>query len=229
MRDDITSIPVSEVFEPRDGCPLCRLRDTLEQRVVTYITGAAMMEPDVRQETNRTGFCHTHYTQMLGQRNRLSVALILQSHLEELDKQVFAGVPVIGKSAGKQGQSAGKATASCFVCRKVDTSMERMVATVCRLWEQERDFRQLFEEQPYLCLPHFSMLTAAAASAMSRKNAPDFQKVCAALSRRHLAELKGDVDHFCRMFDYRNAGGDWGNSKDAIERTVGFLTGRPAK
>lgn len=45
MRDDITSIPISEVFEPRDGCPICRLRNTLEDRVVEYITGAAMMEP----------------------------------------------------------------------------------------------------------------------------------------------------------------------------------------
>ena len=38
MREDITSIPVSEVFEPRDGCPICRLRDTLEDRVVDYLS-----------------------------------------------------------------------------------------------------------------------------------------------------------------------------------------------
>ena len=43
MRYDITNIPVAEVFEERDGCPICRLRDQLEQRVVEYITGAAMM------------------------------------------------------------------------------------------------------------------------------------------------------------------------------------------
>ena len=43
MREDITSIPISEVFEPRDGCPICRMRDMLEARVVDYITGAAMI------------------------------------------------------------------------------------------------------------------------------------------------------------------------------------------
>ena len=52
MHDSLVTIPVSEVFEPREGCPLCRLRDTLEQRVVEYITGAAMMEPDIRIQTN---------------------------------------------------------------------------------------------------------------------------------------------------------------------------------
>ena len=60
MREDITSIPISEVFEPQDGCPLCRLREMLEERIAVYITGAAMMEPDVRQETNRLGFCNPH-------------------------------------------------------------------------------------------------------------------------------------------------------------------------
>ena len=48
MREDITSIPISDVFEPRDGCPICRMRNLLEERVADYITGPAMMEPDVR-------------------------------------------------------------------------------------------------------------------------------------------------------------------------------------
>ena len=55
MRQDICTIPVSEVFEPKDGCPLCRLRDVLEQRMTEYITGSAMMEPDVRIDTNQIG------------------------------------------------------------------------------------------------------------------------------------------------------------------------------
>lgn len=37
MRDNIYTIPVSEVFEPKCGCPICRLRDTLENRCVEYI------------------------------------------------------------------------------------------------------------------------------------------------------------------------------------------------
>ena len=65
MRSDICSIPVNEVFEPKDGCPLCRLRDMLEERVLDYIMGAAMMEPDVRKETNKQGFCYDHFKAML--------------------------------------------------------------------------------------------------------------------------------------------------------------------
>ena len=82
MREDICSIPINEVFEPKDGCPYCRMRDMLEDRMATYITGAAMMEPDVRVETNRLGFCETHMKHILERGSRLSVALILQTLLD---------------------------------------------------------------------------------------------------------------------------------------------------
>ena len=52
MREDICTIPVSDVFEVNDGCPICRMYDMLQTRAVDYITGAAMMEPDVRLVTN---------------------------------------------------------------------------------------------------------------------------------------------------------------------------------
>ena len=228
MRDDITSIPISEVFEPRDGCPVCRLRDTLEERVVDYITGAAMLEPDVRQETNRLGFCHVHYQMMLKKRNRLGVALIMQSHLDEIERQVFAGPPLLGKSAKNQAKSASFSVCTCFVCRQIDWAMERMLATICRLWENERDFRRLFEEQPALCLPHFSLLTEAAAKNMGKKSLPDFCKAASGLCKSYLTELRKDVSHFCRMFDYRSGGedADWGNSKDSVERSIWWLTSR---
>lgn len=221
MKQDLTTIPIGEVFEPRDGCPLCRLRDLLETRVTDYITGAAMMEPDIRIETNAQGFCLTHYRQMLKKRNRLSVALTMESRLDELDRRVFGGLPV-----GREKRAA-EAQSTCFVCREVDGTMDKMTATVCRQWEADRDFRALFSEQPFLCLPHYTALIAAS-SRMSRKGAAAFGKEAAELCRGYLQTLREDVHHFTTMFDYRNSGpdADWGNSRDAIERTVTFLTGR---
>ena len=224
MRVDITTIPISEVLEPRDGCPICRLRDTLEDRAVTYITGAAMMEPDVRIETNKQGFCLTHYQMMLQKRNRLGVALMLESHLAAVEKRVFSGL-------GNKGKSAGREQHTCFVCDIVDRNMERMLQNLCRMWEQDRDVRELFAAQTGLCLPHFSLLAETAVAQMSRKNAPAFVDAAAKICRAELNGLQEDVSHFCRMFDYRNAGenADWGNSKDSVERTIRFLTSRPVK
>ncbi len=228
MRYDITNIPVTEVFEEGDGCPICRLRNKLEDRAVEYITGAAMMEPDIRIETNKQGFCLTHYRMMLKKKNRLSVALMLESHLDEMEKQVFAGLPILGKGSRKQAKSAGKATETCYVCGQLDGAMEKMLATVCRTWEAQRDFRQLFEKQDCLCLPHFSALVETAAGCMSRKEQPYFAKEASKLARNYLTELRGDVHHFCEMYDYRNntPDADWGNSKDSIERAIWYLTTR---
>ncbi len=229
MRADITNIPISDVFDPKEGCPICRMRNLLEQRMAEYITGAAMMEPDVRIETNRLGFCYDHFRLILKQRNRLGVALMLESHLDEMEKAVFkGGLPFLGRSGKSQAKSAVSRTETCFICDKVDWAMERMLATVCRLWESERDFRQLFEEQEALCLPHFIELTKAAEKNMNKHSISDFSKAASELSKRYLTELRSDVSHFCKMFDYRNSGegADWGNSRDSVERAVWFLTSR---
>ena len=61
----------------------------LESRLAEYITGAAMMEPDVRIETNRLGFCARHFDKICEVGNRLSIALILESHLHELEEREF--------------------------------------------------------------------------------------------------------------------------------------------
>lgn len=227
MRDSITSIPVSEVFEPKEGCPICRMRDTLERRVVEYITGAAMMEPDVRAETNKQGFCITHYRQLLRQHNRLGVALMLESHLDHTDKTVFAGLPLVGKRSGRQARSAEKNTATCFVCQQVDWGMERMLATVCRLYGTEREFRELFAAQESVCLPHFSVLADAAAG-MEKRWQGEFLKTASVLCRKNLQDLRADVHHFTEMYDYRNTGedADWGTSRDSIERSITWLTSR---
>ena len=228
MRQDIVTIPIGEVFEPKDGCPICRLRDMLETRMAEYITGAAMMEPDIRIETNKRGFCFPHYQMLLKQRNRLGVALMLESHLNELEGRVFGSDGLFKKNPAKQGKDAAAAGESCFVCHHVNDNMRRMVGNACRLWESDGDFRRLFEEQPSICLPHFAMLCEVAQTEISRKNLPDFQKMAASLCRKSLNVLQEDVSHFCRMFDYRNntPDADWGNSRDSVERAVDFLTSR---
>ena len=163
MRDSIYTIPISEVFEPKKGCPICAMRDTLEQRCVEYIMGAAMMEPDIRIETNRLGFCTEHFEQMLHQKNRLSLALMLESHLKELKAHNFK--PILEKAHAKPKKREGMKTVNdtCFVCEKIDWALSRMLGTVVELYGRDTAFRQLFSEQEELCLPHLELLLCAGA------------------------------------------------------------------
>ena len=229
MRDSIYTIPVSEVFEPRQGCPICTMRDILEERSVEYIMGAAMMEPDVRVETNRQGFCRFHYGMMLSRKNRLSLALMLESHLMEIKQHgLKPGSAAKGGLFGKKDGAPEKE--SCFVCGKIAWAQQTMFDTIMRQYAASAEFRELYAQQQMLCLPHFKELTAYAAAHMDKKHRDAFIKESTRLCRQALEELNGDVSHYCKMFDYRNAGADadWGNSRDSIERAIYFLTSRRA-
>lgn len=181
MRDDICTIPISEVFEPKQGCPICRLRDMLETRMVDYITGAAMMEPDVRQETNKSGFCRRHLDQMLQKRNRLSVALTLDTHLKEICSELDS----ISSKGVAKGQLPRLHTAldGCFVCDKIEWGMERLLDTVFRVWQKEPDFQALFREQECLCFPHYVRLMEAGQKSMHKKVYPAFAAEATALPK----------------------------------------------
>ncbi len=211
MKESIYTIPVSEVFEPKDGCPICRLRDTLEKRSVEYVMGAAMMEPGVRIETNKSGFCSKHFEMMLKQQNRLSIALILESHLEHIQKEIVKNL-----------------SQSCYVCDKIDWAMQRMYETIFKLWSKEESFRELYSQQPVICLEHYAQLASMAVAKLGKKQAPQFLEETEKLSRKYLDKVQSDVSHFCKMFDYRNSGpnADWGNSRDSIERAIWYLTSR---
>ncbi len=225
MRSDICSIPVAEVFEPKDGCPICRMRDMLEERMLEYIMGAAMMEPDVRIQTNKEGFCFTHYKKMLNRRNRLSVALMMESHLKEIEKKVFGGLLTTNSGKGKAGE---RMTESCFVCHQIENGMTALIRNTMVLYENDRDFRQLFSEQPEFCLPHFALLTEAADKNLPKKYRAMMKDDLSKITLAALQELHKDVKHFCDMYDYRNntEDADWGNSRDSLERSTKFLTTR---
>ncbi len=88
MAEQLYTIPINDAFDQFDGCPMCRLRTQLENQSLEYIMGAAMMEPNIRIVTNRLGFCRTHFRRMLGMGNRLSLALILESHLQYVQQEL---------------------------------------------------------------------------------------------------------------------------------------------
>ncbi len=219
MREDICTIPVNDAFLEKDGCPICRMRSMLEERALEYITGAAMMEPDVRIVTNKQGFCGEHMGKLAARRSSLPLALMLQTHLEDLGESLFL-------KNDKDGKIAAARLSTCFICEKVEWGMEHMLQTVYVSFERDREFRALMEEQPTICLPHYQLLLSGIKKSGLKRYSDEFRACIRTLAERQLNELNADLKHFCSMFDYRNNGSDdWGNSKTAIERTVRFRAG----
>lgn len=225
MKESIYTIPISQVFEPKQGCPLCALARALDTRWAQYITGAAMMEPDVRIRTNEEGFCGRHLSGMLAQRNRLSVALLLQTRLDYVLSHLDDPTP----NSGWGRKEATKSSSTCFVCNRVENELNRLADNLVTIWVRENSFRQLYAHQEYLCVPHHRLLCCAAEK-LKGENRSQFQAETTALARRGLKLVKEDVDAFCKLFDYRDSGAEQPTQQvaTAVERAAALLCGGAA-
>ena len=63
-------------------------------------------------------------------------------------------------------------------------------------------------------------LMEMAAAEMSGSVLRDFVTDLTDATRKSLEKLEGDLEGFTLKFDYRNADKPWGDSRDALERTV---------
>lgn len=221
------TIPVNEAFEASAadhacGCPFCALYRTLEENELDLILGASMMEPDIRIRTNREGFCRLHYDLMFTRKNRLGMALTLESHLAELAGEIRDGG--LGGGRGiKPVKRIGELEGNCYVCNRIGRNFEEMVDTAVYIWQTDEAFAPKLKAQPYFCLPHYRKFLQYGQKRLSKKELPTFAAQCAKVVEDYLTELQKDVSWFCKKFDYRYDEEPWYNSKDAVERAFKFL------
>lgn len=228
--EKIYTIPVNEAFEASAadkncGCPFCTLYRKLEEDELDIILGASMMEPDIRIKTNDQGFCKTHYDMMFTRKNRLGMALMLESHLNQLKSEISGGAFSLKGVGVDQMKRLEKLEETCYVCGRIDFSMSKMLETAVLLWEKDPTFREKLRSQPYICLPHCRMFVDYGRKGLPKKLFGDFYKEVSAVVNEYFDALREDVSWFCKKFDYRYENEPWGNAKDAVERAIKFTSG----
>ena len=229
MGETIYTIPINEAFDAcaedkSRGCPFCRLYNQLKKNEIELILGASMMEPDVRIKTNEQSFCPEHFDQLLTAKNRLGLALILESHMEQLRKEVNdKGLSaLIGKVGTAAPQRLNKLDGSCYICSRIEHNFKRVLSNAVYIWTTDEEFNIKVQNQPYICLPHFRMWLETAQNEMKKGYAEFYREVSKPVYK-YFDELKSDVSWFCKKFDYRYDSEPWGNSKDSVERARKFL------
>ncbi|NLO49138.1 MAG: hypothetical protein GX111_12670 [Clostridiales bacterium] len=235
MIEKIYTIPINEAFEhthqnPEEGCPLCRLHAKFEASTLSFCLGGAMMEPDVRIEMNRKGFCPDHLQKLASMKNKLALALILESRLDEI-RNDFQMPPTSEKKglfspkpSGSDGADAlGRASASCFVCDKIRFTDGRYASNTAALWGAEEQFRQTFTGQPFFCVSHAAILLKHAKHELNPTKYEQFYTSLMDIENKYLTQLRENVGRFCVSFDYRNAGKPLGEEKHCIEDALKFL------
>ena len=220
MFEKIYTIPVNEAFDLYSRCPICSLYKKLEDNELDIILGAAMMEPDIRIQTNEKGFCGKHFDIMFNMKNRLGLALMLESHLSENIVRTINGG--LFNFSGKN-KKLEKQKNSCYVCWRIEQSLTKMLETTALLWQREKEFKEKLLKQPYFCMSHYSSLLYAGEYTLPKKSYTDYADDCKTVMTRYAEKLSADVSWFVKKFDYRYENEPWGDSKDAVERAIKFL------
>lgn len=234
MRYHLDTIPVWEAFEANAPCPVCLDRVKAEALLVERALGASVMEPAVRAEANRLGFCARHQAMLYERENRLGHALLLQSRLNEISAQADAlfdkeektpHAALFGKKAQAAGSGFDRTQSGCLICAQLHENEERFLYSMLHLYQHDAAFREKYAASRGLCLRDAGPVLRMARSRLKGETLAQFTAGTRALFKRALQKNIEDIDFFTRKFDYRNADLPWGDKRGAVERAVNFLRG----
>ena len=226
MAETIYTIPINEAFDEaaeskKCTCPFCKLESDLEHNEIDIILGASMMEPDIRIKTNEKGFCPTHFSKLMTHGKRLPMALMLESHLNEIYDDITKKDET--KNADKVLKRLNALNCSCYICDRVSSNYKKILSNAVYMWSSDEEFRKKLSSQKCFCVRHFCDLTAVASNQLGKKPFAEFYDSASSVFASYFKDLKGDISWFCKKFDYRYQEEPWYNAKDSVERAVAFL------
>ena len=240
MKEQLYTIPLNDAVNAGDECPFCFIERSIERDLLDFVlgSGSSYMEADIREMTDKAGFCRQHFKKMFDYGNTLGNAWILKTHYQKVIgemKNEFAHFKPARLSfkdklrkAGELNPLAGwvqKKEASCYICDHFAETYARYLDTFFYLWNQDDSFRQKVREGKGFCLHHFGDLCQAADSKLSNNTRDSFYETLLPLMERNMERLAEDVAWMVEKFDYRNKDADWKDSRDAIQRGMQKLKG----
>jgi len=100
MKYELQTIPIWNAYDSGEDCPLCHLEEKLEADYQRFFLGNSVMAPDMRIEVNAKGFCRPHYRLLYRGENKLGLALMAQTRLEERRRSFTGVMREAGHAAG---------------------------------------------------------------------------------------------------------------------------------
>ncbi len=241
MKEQLYTIPLNDAVNAEDECPFCYIERNVEQDLLDFTlgSGSSYMEADIREETDKAGFCRMHFQKMFDYGNTLGNAWILKTHykrmIEEMTRQFqdFAPGKTSFKDKFKKSPSDDNALVawvkekenSCYICNRFRDTYNRYLDTFFVMYKRDADFRAKIASSKGFCLPHFGDLCKEADKRLNDKEKQEFYSMVTELMTNNMNRLQEDVSWLVEKFDYRNKDADWKNSKDAIQRGMQKLKG----
>ena len=244
MKEKLYTIPLNDAMNVEDECPLCYIENKVNQDLLDFVlgSGSSYMEADMREKTDKAGFCRAHFKKMFDYGNTLGNAWILKTHYMEMrhqmSKEMDAYKPgktsILSKFSKSSGQKEMKNSVaawvrtkedSCYICNSFNEMYERYLDTFFVMYKKDPEFVQKVKESKGFCLTHFGDVCEAAETRLNDKQKEEFFAMLFPLMKENMERLQEDVSWLVEKFDYRNKDADWKNSKDAIQRGMQKLKG----
>lgn len=157
MREKLYNIPINDAVNAGDECPFCYIERSIEQDLMDFVlgSGSTYMEADVREKTDKAGFCKIHYKKMFDYGNTLGNAWIMKTYLRNITKEaetVFKEYKptsnglkaMFGKNEDKSINAISrwiqKKQDSCFICAGFKDHYDRYMKTFFEMYDRDRDF-----------------------------------------------------------------------------------------
>lgn len=232
MKEQIYTIPVNDGFEADGECPFCAMRGKLERDVLDYVLGPSYMEQDVRDVTNEKGFCTEHYKMMYDAQNRLGLALMVSTHMAAIENKMTELVKGARQGGRKKSFFAKKTeenelseevkrlNSSCFVCERINASMDRYFDTFFYLWKKEPEFREKVKNSKGFCITDFERLVSMAAKKLSGDAYDGFLEEIEKIQSENFERVRQELLWFINKFDCKFKDEPWGTSRDSLHRAI---------
>ena len=225
MNYHIGNMLIYQEFNGNNECPLCRIRNILEKRLVDQYLNESVMEDFQRRMVNELGFC-AHHTDMLRARpNKLSLALQHITRLTALKNKIEVTADI--KTAEKMSDVFMRSGKTCVICEGVEVNMIRYYKTVAETFYAEPKFKDVLLSVNGFCFEHFGYLLKYAAFARGKKK--DYLYTLTKLQKDSLDKLLTDLNWFAAKHDYRNQDKPWNGAENALLRSIVKLHGDEAK
>lgn len=241
MKEQLYTIPLNDAVNAQDECPFCFIHRSIEQDLLDFVlgSGSSYMEADIREQTDKAGFCRYHFQKMFDYGNTLGNAWILKTHYQRMIREMqqeFASFrpgksSLLGKFKKAEsnentiGMWIRAKEASCYICSQYKDTYARYLDTFFYLWKNDENFRNKVINGKGFCLPHFGDLCEAADRKLSDKEKQDFYDQLLPVMESNMQRISEDVSWLVEKFDYRNKDADWKSSRDAIQRGMQKLKG----
>ena len=229
MAEQLFTIPVNEAFEGNSECPFCEMYHSIENSAIEFTLGPSYMEDDNREVTDRLGFCSVHVRQLYARKNRLGLALMMNTHMNRLLKDLKAAADQgPGERGGFLSKKTGEAPvvklihtveSTCFVCQRITPVFDRYVDTFFYLWKKDPEFKGKVGGCKGFCLSHYGRLYEEGGKRLG-KDADALYEVLNKVFFENLERVNADTSWFIDKFDHRNADKPWNNSRDALPRAI---------